>query len=257
MNWTKIISWTTPTLVFVLAIISFILSYSALRSVAYTNVYENDLAYLWPLLLDGALIVFSLATIWFSLIKENTWLSYILVFTFTTFTIIFNILHSSQTTAAVFIAAIPPATLFLTFHILMSMLRVSAIRQNIQDSISQLKTQLATLQDELGQVERHLRQEQEKLAKVKDTKSVTIKQLDATIKSRQAELEKLERHPVFVLGTDINTPDQRRDILRQLVDIQNQDKRVSLTQGDMAAALGVSVKTLQRDLEAISVNGNS
>lgn len=71
-KWTNIIRYLALALVFLLAIGAFAQSYAALWDTALTYGLSEKLAWFWPLLVDGAIIVFSLAVVRNGLLGEGT-----------------------------------------------------------------------------------------------------------------------------------------------------------------------------------------
>lgn len=125
----RIQRWTVA-LFSVLVVLSFALSYDALHQIAMLNGKPDWRSWLWPLLIDGALIIFSLYIV-YSVRRGlgQTRRYWTLVGVFTVLTIAFNVLSSVQHIALrVVVAAIPPVVLFTSFETLMSMIRDS-VRQ--------------------------------------------------------------------------------------------------------------------------------
>ncbi len=139
----KTISWVTAGLVFSITAISFVLSYNALLQVATDYGVDSRLSYIWPLLVDLSLVVFSLATVRAYLQSESSWKQWGLVGIYTLMTIGFNILHANSNLMSQVVAAIPPISLFFSFELLMSQLKISVHKQGITLNIKQLRLQTA------------------------------------------------------------------------------------------------------------------
>ena len=75
-NMIRSISWLSSGLVALLALASFSLSFESLRGLAIeTRVVSPSLGWIFPLIVDGAIVVFSLSALRASLRKERThWL---------------------------------------------------------------------------------------------------------------------------------------------------------------------------------------
>ena len=114
---TKIISALTGLLTLTIAAIGFILSYNALYSVAIDNSVPPGLAYLWPLLIDFALIVFSVSVL-NSKLRGNTQKGgWALVIFFTVLTLFFNAVHAgTDNLITLIVAFVPPIAMFLSFE---------------------------------------------------------------------------------------------------------------------------------------------
>lgn len=124
----KVVSNITTWLVLILAVIAFVLSYNALRAVAVDNGIPDKLAYIWPLLVDFALVVFSLAILRASLLNERTFWYWVMVICFAIATTGFNFVHAPANTLARIVAIVPPVALLLSFEVLMSMVRSNVRR---------------------------------------------------------------------------------------------------------------------------------
>src|SRR3990172_9297604 len=127
---TKLIAWLTAGLVFLIAIGSFILSYNALYQVALSNGINIQLAYIWPLLVDAPLVVFSLCAIVAYLHTESTWQLWLLVAGYVIATMLFNIIHAypqllTPLATRIIVTCVPPLSLLLSFEVLMTQLKNS------------------------------------------------------------------------------------------------------------------------------------
>ena len=135
----KSISWLSSGLVSLLALASFTLSFEALRSLAIeTGVVVPSLGWIFPLIVDGAIVVFSLCALRASLRKEKTrWLRALVIFS-TIGSVVFNMAHVETKWLAMVLAATPPVLLFLSFEALMH--SVQAEMERVMDSKELPKT---------------------------------------------------------------------------------------------------------------------
>ena len=110
----------TASLVAVLAIAAFGLSFEALRDLAASSsVMNREVAWLFPLIVDGGIVVFSLAALRASLCgADRRWFMSLVVLV-TLISIILNMAHAGAGPLAGFMAAMPPLLLFLAFESLM------------------------------------------------------------------------------------------------------------------------------------------
>lgn len=103
-----------------LALVSFSLSFEALKDLAVREkVVLAHLGYLFPLMVDGAVVVFSLCALRASLRKESATMMRLLVVLATTGSVLFNMMHVGDSWLARCLAATPPVLLFLSFESLM------------------------------------------------------------------------------------------------------------------------------------------
>lgn len=179
MNLNKTIAWVTSALVLVVAIISFILSYHALREMAFANGLAGQLSYLWPLLVDLSMIVFSLCVVTAHLYGETVWKQWLLVGLYTITTCGFNWLHAPDTWIAHTVAIVPPVSLFFSFELLMSQLKNGVKRSQKITTLTAWDNALAIAQKGFDD----LREQTTKALEEKET------QLDALGEQHQAEIQ--------------------------------------------------------------------
>ena len=114
------ISWLSSIMVGGLALVSFSLSFEALKELAVQEqVVPEKLGYLFPLMVDGAIVVFSLCALRASLRKEPAMTLRMLVVFATAGSVLFNMMHVGDSWLARCLAATPPVLLFLSFESLM------------------------------------------------------------------------------------------------------------------------------------------
>ena len=118
------------TLVGAIACGAFVISYSALYSLALAANIVHPLAVLYPFLVDGFIVVASLAA--FAMRgqpKRHTWYPWALLILFFAFSVIGNAVHANaqhgvprlSPLAAALVSAVPPIALGLAFHLLLRM----------------------------------------------------------------------------------------------------------------------------------------
>lgn len=255
-----VISFVTGLLILLIAIGSFALSYSNLHQTALTHNVPGGLAWIWPLLIDFALIVFSLAVVQSNLNNEPAYRRWLMVALYTMATIAFNVYHAPANLAAQIVAVVAPVTLFLSFETLMAMLKNGVIKRGLVASVSQLKKELGRLNGELGQVKNELSFSEIELTQI--AQKVTQKGLElASLDQQMSELvSQIERLTVqkerLISEVDELKKNQPKDAKKEPV---NQKGRVSqervlnllnqgLTQAQTAKKLGISISTVKRQL---------
>lgn len=119
----NLIDRAATTGVVALAAGSFALSYDALHQLAVANQVPRPLAWIWPLIVDGFIIVASLAILHAVQHGRTARYPWSLLVAFSTLSVAFNVLHAPPTAIARLVAAIPPLTLVLSFELLMRQLR--------------------------------------------------------------------------------------------------------------------------------------
>lgn len=139
MNRTNtLISTLTGVLVFLLAAAAFLLSFDALKHLAATNGIPAGKSWIYPAIVDGAIIVFSLSVLQASLNRQHTLYPWILVGAFTVLSVILNIVHAPASFLSRILAAIPPLALFLSFELLMGQIKGLVQRSGAIQSLQEL-----------------------------------------------------------------------------------------------------------------------
>lgn len=127
------LSVISGTLVGFIALLAFILSFDAIMHLAISNGVNEYLAWMVPLIVDGAMVVFSVSVMRATLAGEKTRAGWALIIAFTAVSVWFNIAHSNMQVFGIAIAALAPLALFATFETLMSQ-----IRSTVQGGINAL-----------------------------------------------------------------------------------------------------------------------
>jgi hypothetical protein len=102
---------------------SFALSYDALHHLAVANQVPRPLAWIWPLIVDGFIIVASLAILHAVQRGRTARHPWTLLVAFSTLSVAFNVFHAPPAAIARLVAAVPPLTLVLSFELLTWQLR--------------------------------------------------------------------------------------------------------------------------------------
>lgn len=121
---------TAALLVAAIACGAFVISYSALYSLAHAANIVHPLAVIYPFLVDGFIVVASLAA--FALRGQSlraTWYPWMLLVLFFAFSVLGNAVHANAQhgvprltpLAAALVSAVPPVALGLAFHLLLRM----------------------------------------------------------------------------------------------------------------------------------------
>jgi hypothetical protein len=252
----RLISWLTAGLVAILALFAFILSYSSLQHMAAHNGLPGWLSYLWPLLLDFAMLVFSLAILRANLRQERAIYPWALTIAFAGLATIANILDVTSlglppVLVAASVKALAPIALVLAFELLMTMMRAEVKRSAVLRSLADLTTERETKQAELDtaltdkqaaldKVLKQIDQAHTRLAELKaQLKQPTAGQSDSIVRAKQIQLEQAA-----------STMEERRTAIIQILQ----------TEGDIGASafaqrLDTSRGTVYNDLGALSEAG--
>lgn len=191
----QIISLLSGALVAFLALAAFVLSFDALRHLAAANGVAAGMAWLYPAIIDGAIIIFSLSVLQASLNRERTRYPWALVGLFTALSIGLNVLHASTAPLPRLLAAVPPIALFLSFELLMNQVKSLVRRLEIGQRLQELETAVQQKQTELHTLISHKQAE-----------------LDALVQERQTAVQQLDTQ----LHTLVTRKEELLDELRQL-----------------------------------------
>ncbi|MBK9053528.1 MAG: DUF2637 domain-containing protein [Chloroflexi bacterium] len=196
MNRTNtLISTLTGVLVFLLAAAAFLLSFDALKHLAATNGIPAGKSWIYPAIVDGAIIVFSLSVLQASLNRQHTLYPWILVGAFTVLSVILNIVHAPATFLSRVLAAIPPLALFLSFELLMGQIKGIVQRSGAIQSLQELFEAIGQKQAELDELIRVRRDEMQVVIDQHNAEvtilTTQIEQLTAKKEALESELQEL------------------------------------------------------------------
>lgn len=233
----KLIAGLAAGLVGLLALLAFILSYNSLQHLAASNGIPGWLSHLWPLLLDFAMIVFSLAILRANLRREPNRYPWLLTIAFASLATVANVLDVASlglppVVIAAAVKALAPVALVLAFELLMSMLKAEINRAAVVTSLADLQTQTDQMTRLTETLATQIEQQQVKLTDLRDQ----AKQLSAG--PNRANVEEMNR----ARSTQMT---QRREQVLTLAD-------QGMTRPEIANELGVSVTTIKRDLKALN-----
>jgi hypothetical protein len=141
----------TAIIVFSLFVSAFILSYDALLNLARDNGINERFSFLWPLGLDAFMAAASLAVIWASINQLKAHWFRVLVGLAVLASIAGNVLHANDNVVSRGIAALPPIVAFLSFEVLMTMIRHESTRAGLRSTLDQLRAEVDQTQAEIDQ----------------------------------------------------------------------------------------------------------
>jgi hypothetical protein len=130
MRW---IHRSTTIGVVALAMAGFAMSYGALHGLALEEGVPARLAWLWPLVVDGFIVVASLSVLHAVLERRSTIYPWVLVLGFSAVSVSFNVVHAAPTPVARLVAAVPPLALVLSFELLMRQVH-AALEPRLRDT---------------------------------------------------------------------------------------------------------------------------
>lgn len=223
----KLISISTGVLVAFLAGGAFWLSFDALKDLAAGNGIASGMAWLYPAIIDGAIIVFSLSVLQASLNRDKTLYPWALVAIFTVLSVVLNIVHAPQDFLPRILAAIPPVALFLSFELLMNQVKGIVRRAAAFQSLRDLAITIRQKQTELDGLIQAKRAE-----------------LDELVQSRTADLDKLDTAVERITAQKETLQAELRDLRSERRQAQTASNLGTL---DHANAVRVANKTEAQD----------
>lgn len=108
-----------------LALTGFAMSYEALHTLARDNGVSAGLAWLWPLVVDGFIVVASMSVVRAVIESRRTWHPWALLVLFSTISVAGNVAHGPPTAVGRLVAAVPPVALVLAFDLLMRQVQLT------------------------------------------------------------------------------------------------------------------------------------
>lgn len=155
MKATTLISVISSILVFALAATSFVISYDNLISLAVeSGAVDARLGFLWPFIVDGALVVFSLAVLRNSLYGERSFYPYAFVVIFSVTSVILNVVHAPENILAKVIASIAPIALLMSFETLMNQVLYEVRRNGTIQTVLEMNNAIERARNELNEIEK-------------------------------------------------------------------------------------------------------
>ena len=216
----QIVSLFTGVLVAFLGLAAFVLSFDALRSLAAASGINDGMAWLYPAIIDGAIIIFSLSVLQASLNREQTRYPWALVGLFTVLSIGLNILHAPTFPLPRLLAAIPPIALFLSFELLMSQVKGLVHRLGSVQTLQELTAAVQQKQAELDNLITQKRTELDSLIAHRKT------ELEAVVAEKETAVSQLD------VQVDKLTA-KKEDLLAELKTLRQQKR------GDQLSNLGI------------------
>jgi hypothetical protein len=238
--------------VLVLAGIAFVLSFYAVRDLAIELGSTPNLAWMYPVIIDGAIIVYSLTVLKKGLHSEKTSLDWTMIGLATAVSIGLNWAHVEYSIGVqTVLAIVPPTVLFFTFHSFMEQVNSYVRRSSLWQSVDDLTVLIGSKKNEykldLDQYTKErikLEKEQEGLRVTLEKERVAIVKLRAerdTLKKEVASLKRQKRQP----KTAVNS---------SLLDYLSSHPKATYT--DIMAATGIKSKsTVSSQIKAFTANG--
>lgn len=228
---TRIVNGLTGTVALMVLLIgagAFVLSYDALYATGLTHGIPTGKAWIWPLLIDGPLVVFTVALLVSQIMRSSAKLWAGLVGLYTLATVAFNLSHAQPTPLGWTVAIVAPVGLLLTTEALRH------LAQNIIERAAAIQT-LA------------------ELSTIVDTRRADLDKLNGQIERAQAHLDDIKAGQIEEISANV----QDLNAARQAKMDTRRASVLSLLSGGMSPAdianeLNVTVRTIKRDITALN-----
>lgn len=226
---------TVAALVLLIGTGAFTLSYDALYATGAAHGVPASKAWVWPLLIDGPLVVFTVALLVSQIMRHSAKLWAGLVILYTLATVGFNLSHAQPSPLGWTVAIVAPVGLLLTTEALRHLAKNIIERQAVVSTLAELCVQLDTRRADLDT----LRQAQDALngqieaarVQLSDIKAQTNAEISANVQDLNAARQ-----------AKIDT--RRASVLSLLSE--------GLSPADIASELNVTVRTIKRDITALN-----
>jgi hypothetical protein len=234
------INWLTGILLLVIAALGFASSYLALADLA--QQHKFTLPAVFPLILEGGMIVFSLAALRASLHAERAAWPWVLVIGSSAMALVFNVIHAqAYGYLAMFMASTPSLFLLLSFETFMGQIKAGVRRKGVVHSITALVHQREQLAADLEQ-------QQADFEQTKTDYQLERERLEAKIAELKTEIGDLRKEKRAYTEVSDNTRAKALEILSKRPDISGADLGRALSRSE---SLGGKLKR-----ELLAVNGN-
>ncbi len=264
----KAIAWTTGALTLLLALFSFVLSFNALTDLAEQQ--GISIPALFPLIVEFAVVIFSLNALYRSLAGEDAKVQWTLIIGASLLAGTFNVFHADKDLLSRTMAAMPSLFLLLSFETFIGQIKHAVKRSNVIQSLEQLTDELNSKRQELDTLIEQKQAELDSLVQTKqsevdrltqqaDELRSSIEQSQATLAQLHQEIEQaktvqhssLEQARTSKAKQDKSSIEQRR---ARLVDILHSEGDLGVSA--LAEKLNTSRGTVYSDLKALSAAGH-
>lgn len=228
---TRIVNALTAAVALMVLLIgagAFTLSYDALYATGAAYGLPPSKVWMWPLLIDLPLVVFTLAMLVAQITRQSIKLWAVLVGLYTLATIGFNLSHAQPSPLGWFVAIVAPLGLLLTTEALRHLAKNIIERQAVVSSLAELTAQRDTLTADLNKLNGQIERARIQLGDIKagqiGQNAPSVTELN---EAKQAKIDTRRASVLSLLGE-------------------------GLSPADIASELNVTVRTIKRDISALN-----
>lgn len=218
MTANRVIAWLTGILTLLLALFSFVLSFSALMDLA--GKHGVAIPALFPLMVEAGVVIFSLNALYRSLVGESAKMQWGLIIGSSMLAGLFNIAHADPSFLSRTMAAMPSLFLLLSFETFLGQVKHAVKRSSIVENLEQLESTLGQKQqefkDRLKQMRSTLRS---RFEQERSTLKAEIEQLGSDLRNNRLEAERI--------AEQIEALTTKKSELEQEINRLKQDKKAT------------------------------
>ncbi len=233
-NPTTRIFWLVAAAVAFIGLGSFALSFVALYELATANGVPARLGWIWPLIVDVSMVIYTAAILVAQLQRRGAKLPVALTIFYGVVTIAGNILHAPHTALGWFVASLPPLSLIFGSEMLRAMAHHNITHRAAVQTVAELQRQAQKIEESLVKQSANFETQER-------NKRAVLAQLEAQIEQTQSQLEAAQNAPI--------DPKERQ--LWQLDGLL----AAGLSQRAAAEVVGISESTLRNRIK--NLNGDS
>lgn len=225
------IFWAVVLAVSLIALGSFALSFTALYALATENGTPALLGWIWPLIVDLSMVIYTAAILVAHLQRRGAKLPIGLTIFYALVTITGNILHAPPTLLGWFVASLPPLSLIFGTEMLRAMAHHIILHKSSITTLAELTQQLDTRRAELDKLNRQI---QDRLESLRATNGALVPTLDRANEAKQSKVKERRQEVMALLQQGLDKPaiaEQLDVSLRTITrDIQHLNGKVGLAQ---------------------------
>lgn len=252
-----IISLFTGLLVALLAAAAFRLSFDALNHLVISNGVPAKMAWLYPAIVDGAIIIFSISVLQASLNRNKAHYPWLLVGLFTILSVILNIVHAPPDLLARVLAAIPPIALFLSFELLMNQIKSIVRRAAAIQSLAELFEAIQKKRQELNALIQHKQGELDQIVHERTTQLDKLNKQLERLETKKNDLNEMRREKrgfrSRLEGINADRTEAKQEALNILLDYLTEHPDATLSQ--MSSTVGRAKSTISGYVSELEESG--
>jgi FtsZ-binding cell division protein ZapB len=229
--------WAVSVAVALIALGSFTLSFTALLALATGNGIPAGLGWIWPLIVDLSMVIYTAAILVAQLQHRNAKLPIALTIFYALVTITGNVLHAPSTPLGWFVASLPPLSLILGSEMLRVMSHHIITRKGTLDTLAALSNEVDALTVQ------------------RDTLTSQCVKLQVQMETLKSETQalKIGQNSPKIDTLNIARETQRQARLDTLLAFLSNNPHASLTQA--AAGIGASRQTVSNYVSELNEAG--